>query len=106
MEASELRRAVELAGLQWFEGQLGSMVNTGFSTMFIEDPALIPYVASVVVAKVWGTRKEYNFSVVDKYLDSFDTSDTDELFATDEQRIRAAVAALEATNTEQGEGND
>jgi hypothetical protein len=105
MDSDELRRAVELAGLQWFEGQFGSMVNTGFSTMFIEDPALIPYVASLLVADVRADGIAVAF--FDNVLD--DMNEPPRHFnsaTTDERRIRAAVAALEATNTEQGEGND
>ena len=94
MSDEELKAACEAAGLRCFPSAIGDGVNTGFSVELIENPMLPSYVADLLVAKVWATRWHKNSDLIDRYLDSVDTTDCGEFFATAEQRITAAMRAL------------
>ena len=108
MTNDELREAAELAGLivepfveisggeRW-----GSRILSKSRDMYIywNDPMLPAYVASLLVAKVKADASHRStFRTKTWYSD--DANYQGMAFATDEQRIRAAVAVLKET------GND
>lgn len=92
MTPEKLREACKMAGLQVFDAGAGQMVNTGFSTMFLEDPALPAYVASLLLAKVRSAalHEQYMSALLDE-LPGPHLGEPSAMLATDEQRINAAM---------------
>ena len=93
MTNDELKDACELADLRCTEMSTNSFQVTSMDgwTYMSEEHALIPYVASLLVAKV--TRGQWR-TLHNAYCNQFDGFPPPYMQATDEQRIRAAVAVL------------
>lgn len=109
MTREELHEACKLAGLQWdrygyaahcsFRREDGMRVTPIYE---LEDPALRDYVASLLVEQVY-VREPELWESYDAALTTvmYGAEPLELLFATDEQRIRAAVTVLQKTG-----GND
>ena len=101
MNADALKEAAELAGMRYngepdnefVYGDLDD-VNGCWWSMDPENPALPAYIASLLVAKV--TRGQWR-TLHNAYCNQFDGFPPPYMQATDEQRIRAAVAVLKET---------
>ena len=93
----ELRAACEKAGLEVHEGNTGALVETPLAYVYTHEmgPAgdmLRAYVASLLVARV---RKTHASDILEQYEDELMWQLVHGVFATDAQRIRAAMAVLE-----------
>lgn len=108
MDSNKLKAACILAGIQVHADGSGCFIDIHGGGVFFyfndPHPMLIPYVASLLVAKVakegMCCATEYKMALMEQasvHKNSF-TVNLSLITTTDEQRIRAAVAALEVND--------